>query len=312
MRRRGVSMFVTAAAAAHMGLELCSCAQAKVSKDNGTLRIMAVGDSITEGYIGMDGGYRKYLQYYLKKSSYPDFDMVGRDNSLSPSTYTVTKSDNSTLSPGTVLTYDPDHAGYSGATIEAYADREGLYEILFDHTYCNANRQAGNMIEVCEPDIVLLQIGSNDVMDNRMGPIPSDGIERDIVGRLEHLVDETELYLDEGAVLFLASIPDVDAAVCYDWLENYYTEVGFYDTYQADPAGTLERLQEAVQKNIDAYNKSVRELVAKKQRAGKKIYFSDIHSAISAADGDLYDGVHPNERGYDRMGAYWAQLLTNR
>ena len=44
------------------------------------------------------------------------------------------------------------------------------------------------------------------------------------------------------------------------------------------------------------------------QSEGKNVRFADIHSVVDMKD-DLYDGVHPNESGYEKMGRYWAGVL---
>ena len=67
-----------------------------------TIKIMPVGDSITFG-MGENGGYRKYLYDTLKKDGY-SVDMVGPEGS------------NSASANG--ITYDDNHAGYSGYQIK--------------------------------------------------------------------------------------------------------------------------------------------------------------------------------------------------
>lgn len=46
-----------------------------------------------------------------------------------------------------------------------------------------------------------------------------------------------------------------------------------------------------------------------KQSEGANIIFSDINSVVDMETG-LYDGVHPNESGYECMGKYWADLIS--
>lgn len=45
-----------------------------------TVKILAVGDSITHGYINGDNGYRKYFCYGLQQNGITNFDMVGPNN----------------------------------------------------------------------------------------------------------------------------------------------------------------------------------------------------------------------------------------
>lgn len=256
-----------------------------------TIRILAMGDSITHGYINGDNGYRKYLCYNLQQEGFTNFDMVGPNNSW---TDTATYDYN-----GTTITYDPAHAGYSGYAIQEMTTmehRSGLRETIFDNNYYSSDGSAGNMLEVYDPNIILLQIGTNDVLSAY-----NDGITE----RLEGLIDAILPYLDEeNDVLFVSTIPDVDAIERHDWLGAYETIYGL--SYQTDQEAFAAKVQEC----IDTYNSSIYTLVTKKQAEGEKIRFADIHSVVDMETG-LYDGVHPNEDGYACMGKYWAdQILT--
>ena len=124
-----------------------------------------------------------------------------------------------TMSDGTVITYDPAHAGYSGYTIQKTdgSSRSGLRETIFDTTYYDSNT-SGNMLEVYDPNIIMLQIGTNDVLD-----ACNDGI----TDRLESLIDAILPYLDEdGDMLFVSTIPDIDVAQRLDWLGAYTWKYG--------------------------------------------------------------------------------------
>jgi len=61
---------------------------------------------------------------------------------------------------------------------------------------------------------------------------------------------------------------------------------------------------------VDSYNESVWNLVMKLQGEGKKVMHGDIHSVVDMKT-DLYDGVHPNESGYEKMGKYWADAVAD-
>ncbi len=258
--------------------------------DDSAVRIMAVGDSITDGYINGDNGYRKYFCYEMQQLGKTDFDMVGPKNDWTNSaTYDWN---------GTTITYDPQHAGYSGYAIQSTGGRSGIMETIFNNTYsCNATGKSGNMVEAYQPDIIMLQIGTNDILDCQI-----DGIET----RLEELVDKLLPYVQgEGQMLFLASIPIIDVEVRNDWLSNYQWTLGI-PSYSEDPEGYTQ----AVENAIASYNEIVKSLVAKKQAAGAHIAFSDINSVVDMKTG-LYDGVHPNEEGYACMGKHWANVISN-
>lgn len=258
-----------------------------VSAASDPVKIIAMGDSITHGYINGDNGYRKYFCYGLQQNGITDFDMVGPNNNWTDSaTYDWN---------GTTITYDPVHAGYSGYAIQKIGSRQGLQETIFDTTYVNGD-VSGNMMKAYQPDVIMLQIGTNDVLDAQLTGIGD---------RLEELVDKLIPYVSgDGQVLYLASIPDIDAAKKYDWLGAYQWTYGV--SYESDP----EKFVATVQAAVDDYNTIVKNLVAKKQAEGAHIEFSDINSTIDISAGDLEDGVHPSEQGYAKMGQYWSNLLT--
>lgn len=258
-----------------------------VSAASDPVKIIAMGDSITHGYINGDNGYRKYFCYGLQQNGITNFDMVGPNNNWTDSaTYDWN---------GTTITYDPAHAGYSGYAIQKIGSRQGLQETIFDTTYVNGD-VSGNMMEAYQPDVIMLQIGTNDVLDAQLTGIGD---------RLEELVDKLIPYVSgDGQVLYLASIPDIDAAKKYDWLGAYQWTYGV--SYESDP----EKFVATVQAAVDDYNTIVKNLIAKKQAEGAHIEFSDINSTIDISAGDLEDGVHPSEQGYAKMGQYWSNLLT--
>ena len=264
---------------------------AAAAEEDAPLRIMAMGDSITHGYINGDNGYRKYFCYDLQQAGFTNFDMVGPNNSW---TSTATYDYN-----GTTITYDPAHAGYSGYAIQAIGNRSGILETVFQNTYTdNETGKSGNMLEAYQPDIILLQIGTNDVLDAQNSGIGD---------RLENLVDQILPYLEEdGDMLFLSTIPDIDVSVRYDWLGAYQWRDGSGLSYESDP----EAFTAKVQGSIDSYNAIVKELVEKKQAEGKHIRFADIHSVVDQKPG-LKDGVHPNESGYACMGQYWSEQVLD-
>lgn len=258
-----------------------------VSAASDPVKIIAMGDSITHGYINGDNGYRKYFCYGLQQNGVTNFDMVGPNNNWTDSaTYDWN---------GTTITYDPAHAGYSGYAIQKIGSRQGLQETIFDTTYVNGD-VSGNMMEAYQPDVIMLQIGTNDVLDAQLTGIGD---------RLEELVDKLIPYVSgDGQVLYLASIPNIDAIERYDWLGAYEWTYGV--SYKSDP----EKFVATVQAAVDDYNTIVKNLVAKKQAEGAHIEFSDINSTIEISAGDLKDGVHPSEQGYAKMGQYWSNLLT--
>ncbi len=154
---------------------------------NSTIKVMPIGDSITFGY-GHTGGYRKFLDYYLKDKGYSKVDMVGPEGSASAS-FNFN---------GRTVSYDDNHAGYSGYTIKQKYPipswgENGLLEKL----------QSKNAIASAKPDIVILTIGTNDMTANRdLSECESD---------LHDLLDYILADMPSDGMVFLASIPEFTA-----------------------------------------------------------------------------------------------------
>ncbi len=152
------------------------------------IKIMPVGDSITYG-MGEDGGYRKYLDVNLKAKNI-DFDMVGPEG---PDTGSFNYN-------GQRVTYDNNHAGYSGFQIKeepGWAQQQGTSGSLYNKLKSN------NAVKQYKPDIILLIIGTNDMTANRsMDACASD---------LRALVDFMLADMPSGGAIFMGSIPEFTA-----------------------------------------------------------------------------------------------------
>ena len=245
------------------------------------VKILSLGDSITDGYW-TSGAYRKYMYHDLEQMGY-NIDMVGPKGSNS-NTFTYN---------GQSVSYDDNNAGYSGYAIQEMTTKEhrsGILETI-QGTWYNGQ----NMIAAYQPDIVLLQIGTNDILSNY-----NDGI----TDRLENLVNVILQDLDADSTVFVSTIPDIDAYTRADWLGSY--GINAWGSTQEEK----DRLMETVTGCIDTYNTSIYNLVLKMQGEGKNVQFADINSVVDYQT-DLHDGVHPNEAGYENMGNYWAGLLND-
>lgn len=243
-----------------------------------TLKIMPIGDSITHGYQS-SGGYRKYFYHFLADDY--DIDMVG-PNSDYPDTFTWLKEE---------VTYDTDHCGYSGYAIQ-YMDetetRQGILETL----------QEGNYLQTYDPDIIMLQIGTNDILSAY-----NDGI----TDRLENLINYISDNTRDDTVIFVSTIPHIDAIEVYDWCWAY-GDVKF--------SNTPEDFNVIINNYVDSYNKSIPVLVDKLQDAGKNVEFADVYNTkqsedlmIIETDDYLEDGVHPNEKCYAKIGLNWSNII---
>ncbi|MGN1480787.1 SGNH/GDSL hydrolase family protein, partial [Porcipelethomonas sp.] len=250
---------------------------AEENESNKQISIMPLGDSITHGYFGTDG-YRKYLYHELDTNGY-NIDMVGANNygSWRPS-YTD--------SNGVTFEYDGDHSGYSGYAIQHITGtetREGILEKI----------QETDMIATYNPDIVLLQIGTNDILSAY-----NDGI----TDRLENLINVILSDMtDPTDVVFVSTIPYMNVEEVYDWFWAYGD--AYYNSDHEDFINMIKNY-------VDEFNASIKTLVEKMQSEGKSVRFADINSVINP-ETDLQDGVHPNETGYEKMGDYWYGMVTN-
>ncbi|WP_044974454.1 SGNH/GDSL hydrolase family protein [Ruminococcus sp. HUN007] len=269
---------ICTAAVVLTGVRIGVSADATDNKTNETIKILPVGDSITDGY-GTEGSYRKFLYNELTEAGY-SIDMTGPNASWGDGEYTDPVS-------GAFFRYDNAHCGYSGYAIEEYPGRNGILETLKNGDYVNKY----------DPDIVILQIGTNDIIDNH---------EIDTAGkRLDKLVTYILQNIDEDDALFVTTIPDLDPnrEGVYDWFANY--------RHLADwtPVSDVNA-EKWVGDQIAEYNGQVKALVESKQKSGvKNIYFGDINHTITDVKSYLKDGVHPNDTGYKQMGIYWAGVI---
>ena len=192
-----------------------------------TIKIMPLGDSITYG-MADEGGYRKYLSYFLKQKGYNNVDFVGPEGSDSASfNYN-----------GQNVTYDDNHAGYSGYTITNlpggwFGQLNGILETM----------QSGDYISKYSPDIILLQIGTNDVSNGHL-----DGSEE----RLHQLLDYLKDKMPSDGKIFLTTIPDLGNM---GWGGN--------------SNGDIAKYNELIKKVANDYS-------------SKNVIYADIHSVIDA------------------------------
>ncbi len=243
------------------------------------VKIMSIGDSITDGY-GTDGSYRKFLYHELVDSGY-DIDMVGPNCSWGDMEYTDKIS-------GETFSYDAAHCGYSGYSIMNYNGRNGILETI----------KSGNYLAEYSPDIVILQIGTNDIIDDH---------EIDSAGeRLDTLITYITENISPESALFVTTIPELEPNLpdVYTWFDNYRHSPDWTTQY---PDSDVEAM---VHKQISVYNEQVKNLIKTKQNDGiSNIYSGDINSVLTDVSSKLKDGVHPNNTGYRLMGEYWADLL---
>lgn len=249
------------------------------------IKIMCIGDSITDGY-GVAGSYRKFLYNGLTQKGF-NVDMVGAKTGFS-----TTYSDEAT---GETFSYDDDNTGYSGYSIKNYNGRNGIYEVL----------ESTNCLSETKPDIVVLQIGTNNIIDNHnMDENVSD---------LSDLIDFILKNTPETTAVFVTTIPKLDPnrQEVYDWFSNYRHSADWQTQYSDSEA------EANVEFMLSEYNSNVEKIVndyyastyAEYGRA--RVYGGNVSGAITDVKTQLVDGVHPNNAGYREMGDYWATVLED-
>jgi lysophospholipase L1-like esterase len=211
---------------------LVACATRAPSAVAAPTRVTPLGDSITDGY-NLPGGYRIDLEDALVAGGH-EVDFVG------------------SLANGPDALADREHEGHSGWRIDQVA--------------ASANR----WLTASEPQVVLLLIGTNDVLQQHaVGTAPQ---------RLAALIDQISV-VAPSASLLVASLPPLAAT----------------------PADATR------EDRLRAYNAVIPQIVAERAAQGRRVSFVDMHAGLTT--GDLADGVHPNAGGYRRMAALWHAAL---
>ena len=145
---------------------------------NTPVRIMPIGDSITEGKFLSSGGYRSLLQDMLKKAGYT-VTFVGKEDNGDPANATG-------FSVG--LT-NGNHEGYGSMRIDQLMDggsAEGHSVPAIEAT-----------LDADKPDVILMMLGTNDLIQQyKLG---------DVVSRLDQLVGR--IYAHDPKVKLVLAAP---------------------------------------------------------------------------------------------------------
>lgn len=232
-------------------------------------KIMAMGDSITEGYGGFAGSYRKYLYYQLKKQYGYSIDMVGMPEWQIP---TYDFGDGSGA-----IAYDDGYVGTQGLTIAQL--QEGIQD--------TKDAKYKNIVQEKQPDIVLLLIGANDIMNDsmtyRQEILPVETYE----SRYKSLIDEIYRQCASTAVYVMTPTP-IDSSQA-EWLADSYVQ------------SNLKNAVEAVQ-NVVAYYTA--------NQKNCKCIDTNAYLKKQSDFSYLNDYCHPNEKGHKLIGDYVAEYLV--
>lgn len=230
----------------------------------GTIRIMPLGNSISYGNMCVNGNisgcqpisgseaisYRYRLLNLMNDAGY-SVNFIGSQNS------------------GSNYLQDTDNAGFGGISDDKLAD------IMETGTSTHTGPiTSGPYLETYPADIILLHIGTNDVL----------GADTSNVNGVERILDAIDSYENSSGnkiMVFLARIISYRGYVCN------------------------------TQPRVKAYNSKIEQLAASRIAAGDQLKLVDMEcAAYIDYSTDMIDEVHPNQAGYDKMGDLWFTELN--
>jgi lysophospholipase L1-like esterase len=220
--------------------------------------IMPLGDSITYGTgnslagQNIPGGYRTRLYSDLQNAGF-SFTFVG------------TVSDNS--SPLLSQAGQTHHEGHPGCRIDQIANN------LDGNDRSQGNNGGFWFHKPAPPDIVLLHIGTNDILQNYETTTMAARLDS-LIGRI--VAD------NPSARLFVSSIIPLKDSTENQLVKTYNAQVRDF-------------------------------IVPKYDRLGDNVFFVDQYANFVDANGNIIhltaDGIHADQTGYDLMGDTWAAAL---
>lgn len=231
----------------------------------GTIRVLPLGNSITYGNMCVNGsisgcvpisgneapGYR-YRFYQLMTAAGWTIDFRGGEHS------------------GSNYLSDTDNAGFGGISDDNLA-------ILMEtgSSPKTGYKEPGPYLEYHPADIILLHIGTNDVLG-------ADTSNVNGVKRILDAIDDYETSSGTSIMVFLARII----------------------SYRYDDCNTQPR--------VVAYNSKIDQLYAQRKAAGDNIILVDMECGTSLDyNNDFEDEVHPNQTGYNKMGEAWFNAVDS-
>ncbi|GAA4438018.1 hypothetical protein GCM10023188_32880 [Pontibacter saemangeumensis] len=233
---------------------------------------MPLGDSNTEGVASFEitvenrVAYRDKLEELLDASKLKGlYDFVGSERT------------------GGSLMHDTEHAGFGGARDEDIAEllRNGKFEYYNTGDYHGPGLEPGyaGYLDMYDPDIILLHIGTNEAWKN-----PGD------VSEVVDILDQIDAYEDrekKDVTVILAKIILSDGR---------------------DPS---------VDTDIITYNNAVSEMVKTRVEAGDLLVQVDMQEGAglvyesAEAGGDMADQLHLTPGGYAKMAQVWFDAIMS-
>lgn len=260
-----------------------------------TLRIMPMGDSITQG-IAVPGGYRRPLYDLLIKNGHK-VDFVGA------------KTQQGDTCP------DPDHWGQGGWQISKTAvtidgdsyvsiqgeNRSGLYEEMpqaISTAYFSKDKSTTR-------NIILLQIGINDILhqvvDSKHGSFNSDaGNDGQGDGQ-----GEGQEWVAEGCLARLQALLRLINSKAASNDLRIEVLIGTLCPLTKDWKG--DPVSDVLINEVMEYNKLISTVIPTMTFTNLDVKIVDHHAATA---GKLADGLHPNRQGYEAMAQVWYDGIT--
>jgi len=210
------------------------------------IRIMPLGDSITEG------GYEKRPGFPTTEGSYRT-SLVPRLLSLNSKLSFV-----GSREAGPTALAQKRHEGHSGWRVD---------ELIAGRVYARSyERGIRSWLPTYNPDIILLMIGTNDILQNYFidqAPL-----------RFQKLIDEIQRLTPRATILIASAIPTNNDHLNAE-IEKYNSEIHSFVLSQRSQGASIYW--------VDMYNEA----------------------KMSWRKGDFSDGVHPSALGYLKMADVW-------
>ncbi len=222
--------------------------------DKQTKNILCLGNSITNG-VDTFNSYRRDLWQMLHEANY-DFDFIGSWSRHSKGKIPIPD-------------FDMDHEGHSGWTFE---------DILKTPSWDSARGNLHKWINEYTPDIVLIELGTNDVFQCRTP--------KEMFGNLNVILSLLR-ERNTRVKIFLAQIPPLGK----QWSDK---KLCGNDTAYATAIINL--------------NKQIALYAREHSTAKSPIKSVDQYSGINPAE-DMFDDIHPNTKGEKIMAERWFEAI---
>lgn len=223
--------------------------------DKKTTSILCLGNSITNG-TNKYNSYRRALWQRLHTGNY-NFDFIG--------SWDKHHMGGDVPDPD----FDMDHEGHSGWRFD---------DIFNPPSWDSAGGNINSWLQSYKPDIVLVELGTNDVFQCRTV--------KDMIGDLQKLTGLLR-QTNSSVKIFLAQIPPLG--------KEWSTKKLCGDSTDYDQA-------------IHNLNKAFVEFAKMNSIRKSPVIIVDQYSGVNT-DTEMYDDIHPNEVGEKRMAEKWFNAI---